>query len=108
MGLVPGFRSGGPVLDMLWVSRTPPVMQRARIRGQVRERGGLLQTVVVSVLILATAAPGYTMRTAAQQADVAISVAAAPAQPGGVPAAPVSPLGDLSTFPGSQQTPRTW
>ncbi len=34
--------------------------------GQVRERGrgDLLQTVVVSVLILATAATGYTMRTA--------------------------------------------
>ena len=69
------------------------------------ERGGLWQTVVVVVLIVAAAGTGYAVRKAALQNDAASSVsAAAPATAGGPAAlaggsaAPISPLGDLSPF----------
>ena len=75
-----------------------------------RERGGLLQTVVVVALILVASGAGYTARKTALQDDTAgASVQAAPAgspvgaSTGSGPAAPTSPLGDVSSFRGITQ-----
>ena len=70
-----------------------------------RERGGLLQTVVVVALILVASGVGYTARKASLQDDTSGAVVqAAPAGSpvgagtGSGPAAPTSPLGDVSSF----------
>jgi hypothetical protein len=61
-------------------------------------RGGLVQTLVVVVLVVAAGGTGYALRTSALRSD-----AAAPAATGHGPVAPVSPLGDLSVFRGTTQ-----
>ncbi|HEY2060783.1 MAG TPA: hypothetical protein VGH57_20615 [Amycolatopsis sp.] len=67
-------------------------------------RGGLWQTAVVLVVVLAAAVTGYSLRISALQGDSSAPVAAgAPAGAPGAPAAAgntgrVSPLGDLSEF----------
>ncbi len=65
-------------------------------------RGGLWQTVVVVALVVAAGGTGYALRTSALQSDVAGPTA--PAAAGQGPAAPASPLGDLSTFRGTTRT----
>jgi hypothetical protein len=59
-------------------------------------RGGLLQTVVVVAVVLVAGGSGYALRKSALEQDAGAPVAAA--APDGVPAAPASPLGDLSAF----------
>jgi hypothetical protein len=68
-------------------------------------RGGLWQTAVVLVLVLAAAGTGYTLRKSALQDGSPAPVAApagAPAAPGApvpaVAAGKATPLGDLSEF----------
>ncbi|MET7998089.1 hypothetical protein ABZU76_45120 [Amycolatopsis sp. NPDC005232] len=57
-------------------------------------RGGLWQTGVVIVVVLAAAGTGYSLRKSALQAPTSTPVAAQPGSPTG----PASPLGDLSAF----------
>jgi uncharacterized membrane-anchored protein len=76
---------------------------------EAAERGGLWQTVAVVALVLIVSATGYSLRKSAlAQADSAVAAPSIPAQTaplgGGRPSpdrsqpAPVSPLGDVSTF----------
>jgi uncharacterized membrane-anchored protein len=63
--------------------------------------GGLWQTAVVLVVLLAAGGTGYALRTSAlaQEAAVAAPAEPAPTQAAGAaPAAVASPLGDLSAF----------
>lgn len=78
---------------------------------EAAERGGLWQTVAVVALVLIVAGTGYSLRKASLAQDTADSAAAAPSipaqtvplggggsSPGRSQPAPVSPLGDVSTF----------
>ncbi|MEC3973877.1 COG4705 family protein [Amycolatopsis sp. H20-H5] len=72
-------------------------------------RGGLWQTVVFLALVLAAGGTGYALRTSSLQEDTAAPAPVPVVQPvpgGSVPvrpAAPRSPLGDLSKFRGTTQ-----
>jgi uncharacterized membrane-anchored protein len=74
---------------------------------QATERGGLWQTVIVVALVLVAGGTGYFLRTSSLRADTSSSAAAVQSIPGGsqtgqvsggTQPAPLSPLGDLSTF----------
>jgi uncharacterized membrane-anchored protein len=76
---------------------------------EAAERGGLWQTVAVVALVLIVSGTGYSLRKSSlAQADSAAAVPSVPAQtvppgdgrpaPGPSQPAPVSPLGDVSTF----------
>ncbi len=76
---------------------------------EAAERGGLWQTVAVVALVLIVAGTGYSLRKSSlAQADSAVAAPSIPAQtvplggggssPGRSQPAPVSPLGDVSTF----------
>lgn len=63
------------------------------------ERGGLLQTAVVLVLVLVAAGTGYALRKAALQDDTPVAATVQAGAGAGRPAH-VSPLGDTSVFQG--------
>ncbi|MEN3270531.1 hypothetical protein [Pseudonocardia sp.] len=74
---------------------------------QATERGGLWQTVVVVALVLVAGGTGYFLRKSSLQEDTSSSATAVQSIPGGSQTgqvsggsqtAPLSPLGDLSTF----------
>ena len=76
---------------------------------EAAERGGLWQTMAVVALVLIVSATGYSLRKSSlAQTDSAIATPSIPAQtvplggggssPGRSQPAPVSPLGDVSTF----------
>ncbi len=76
---------------------------------EAAERGGLWQTMAVVALVLIVSATGYSLRKSSlAQTDSAVAAPSIPAQtvplggggssPGRSQPAPVSPLGDVSTF----------